>query len=240
MDRRESGGSAGSGSRSGSINLGRSGSVNLGRHTNRQQHYARKGSFEEQASRSRHSYSQHGGHHYTRSPGTRRTTIGEHSGAGDLMELATSPSTSRTILQDINTCLSPTQVHSHVSSRSSPTSPIGSRQPLFHPDLHPVADHHVPGPRQERPDPLGTLNITSQSDDALYHTRNSIDGDERKEPRSLAMQQTLASLTGSSSTDETSPSSSGTIRPPLVPGEGPKARTVADFGATTKDDWAGE
>jgi hypothetical protein len=200
MDRRESGGSAGSGSaaasRSGSINLGRSGSVNLGRRTDRQQHYARKGSFEEEASGSRHSYNQHGGHHYTRSPGTRRTTIGEHSGAGDLMGLATSPSTSRTILQDINTCLSPTQVHSHVSSRSSPTSPIGSRQPLFHPDLHPVADHHVPGSRQERPDLLGTLNITSQSDDALYvHTRDSADEDGRKEPRSLAMQQTLANLT---------------------------------------------
>jgi hypothetical protein len=239
MDRRESGGSAGSGSRSGSINLGRSGSVNLGRRTDRQQHYARKGSFEEQASGSMHSHGQHGRHYHARSPGTRRTTIGEHSGAGDLMELATSPSTSRTILQDINTCLSPTQVHTHVSSRSSPTSPIGSRQPLFHPDLHPVADHHVPGSRQERPDLLGTLNITSQSDDALYvHTRDSADGDERKEPRSLAMRQTLASLTDSSSTEETSPSSSGTIRPPL--GDGVKARTVADFGATTKDEWAGE
>lgn len=234
MDRRESAGSAGSGSRSGSINLGRSGSVNLGRHTDHHQHYARKASFEEQSSGSRHSLDQHGRHHhYARSPGTRRTTIGEHSGAVDPMDLASSPS--RAILQDINTCLSPVQ-NAYTSSRSSPTSPIASRQPLFHPDLHPVADHHVPGTRQDRPDVLSSLNITSQSDDALYQPRHAVDGDERKEPRSLAMQQTLASLTDSSSTDETSPSSSGTIRPPLGPGDGPKARTVADFGSMTEEE----
>ncbi|KAJ9105596.1 hypothetical protein QFC19_003578 [Naganishia cerealis] len=121
----------------------------------------------------------------------------------------------------------------HPSSSSgfpiSPTSPmavhnISTNKPLFHPDLHPVADHHASNDgRHTMP---STWSSSSLPEHALYSCSTDVGSSD----------QTLATLMESSTGDDTSPSSSGTVRPTLVPKNGkPKAQTVADYRSSKEE-----
>lgn len=235
MDRRGSGNSASSGAAS--TPGSRSGSINFGRPA--EQGYARKGSLGEQSTTGRH----HGRLYHAQSPRARWTLLGEQPFVDPTeAAMASSPSSRRSL--DINTCLSPAQAnsmsrqHSLHASPTSPisTSPLSSGQHLFHPDLHPVADHHVPGSfRNETRDMLADLNNISQSDTALY-VHSSDPPDLAGKGYQTQTAQKLGSTSTDASSDDKSPSSSGTVRPPLAAWDGTsKAKTVADFRATNDD-----
>lgn len=235
MDRRGSGNSASSSAASAPGS--RSESINFGRPT--EQGSARKGSLREQSTLGQH----HGRIHHAHSPRARWTALGEQPFVDSIeAAMASSPSSRRSL--DINTCLSPSQAnsasrqHSLHASPTSPisTSPLSSGQHLFHPDLHPVADHHVPGSiRNETRDMLAELNNISQSDTALY-VHSSDPPDLAGKAHQTQTVQNLGSTLTDTSSDDTSPSSSGTVRPPLAAGDGTlKAKTVADFRVTNDD-----
>ncbi|GHJ89118.1 hypothetical protein NliqN6_5520 [Naganishia liquefaciens] len=244
-DRRASGSTSAASGGGRSWEGSRSGSINLGRRSSVEQGMTRKTSVGE------HSMSGHphtGRFYHAHSPRTTWTMLGDHPTFVDPTDIVpgSSPTTRRSL--DIDTSLSALNgggrsTSRQHSSRASPTSPSSSTtgQHLFHPDLHPVADHHIP-PRghmrnETTRDTLKDLNSIAHSDTALY-VHQSPDphstGNRAADPSAA----TLAA--DPPETEETSPSSSsGTVRPPLlvVAGGGkPKAQTVADFRGANDDD----
>lgn len=215
MERRDSEASAGSGSRSGSLSAGS------------RDEWARRTSHETASSGKRRQSTQQG--HLVHSPQSRRTTLGDVSWheVNDARER-------RPSLSDGNIPC-PTRIHTshghdHIFS-TSPVSPITTaRQPLFHPDLHPVAHHHGSGPRHDGLDMLGKMSSASLPENALYTHVTSYTAGPNGHGHTLGEPIT---------TGDDTPSSSGTIRPPLASQDGaPKARTVADCRAT-EDGWSG-
>ncbi|KAI5449836.1 hypothetical protein NCC49_003953 [Naganishia albida] len=167
---------------------------------------------------------------YHTSPQSRRTTLIDVSWAADMQHPDRRPSLSDDHIR------SPTRIHASPSGTdaplpvSSPSSVHIARQPLFHPDLHPVADHST-GSRYDAHDGEHGSSA-SLPNDALYHHTASADlGAGRLTKDNLGIEAEMGR--------EASPSSSsGTIRPPLAGEDGkPKARTVADCRA--EDGWSG-
>jgi hypothetical protein len=195
MERRgsaASGGSTGSGSRSGSLSAG---------------------SHEEWIRRTSLEHGKRKPHHT--SPQSRRTTLIDVAWA-DTHNPGRRPSlTDGNVPSSIRIHTSP--LTSNALLHASPSSVHTARQPLFHPDLHPVADHS--GSRYDVPDMLSSS--CSLPNNAMYNpTRDSL-GIDQEGGR------------------EVSPASSaGTIRPPLAGEDGqPKAHTLADCRA--QDGWSG-
>lgn len=212
--RRGSEASAGSGSRSGSLSAGS------------RDEWAGRTSLETPNGKRRQSTLQ--GRHAP-SPQSRRTTLGDVS----WNEGSADHSGRRPSLSDGNIPF-PASIHTtHRQDHNFSTSPVSpistARQPLFHPDLHPVAHHHVSGPRHPDLDMLGKMSSSSLPENALYtHVSSDTVGPFG---RTDTLGQPMMS-------GDDSPSSSGTIRPPLATQDGrPKARTVADCRAN-EDGWS--
>jgi hypothetical protein len=196
-----SGGSGGSGSRSGSLSAG--------------DDWVRRTSLENGKRRLPHDTS----------PQSRKTTLSDSW--HDVDGQGRRPS-----LSDGN-IPSPTRIHTSPNAISaplhaSPSSAHTARQPLFHPDLHPVADHS--GPRYDALDAMmGKMSSSSLPENTLYtHVSSDTAGPHSR--RDTFGEPTM--------TGDDSPSSSGTIRPPLATQDGkPKARTVADCRAN-EEGWS--
>lgn len=197
MERRgsgASGGSAGSGSRSGSLSAG---------------------SHEEWIRRTSLEHGKRKPHHT--SPQSRRTTL------VDVAWADTHHQPRRPSLTDGNVP-SPTRIHtspltSNVPLHASPSSVHAARQPLFHPDLHPVADHSTSRYDDALPGPTSSASLP---DDALYSAEDS----------GGRLAKDSARLDREAGREASPASSSGTIRPPLAGEDGkPKAHTVADCRA---------
>ncbi|KAJ9093169.1 hypothetical protein QFC21_006486 [Naganishia friedmannii] len=108
-------------------------------------------------------------------------------------------------------------VSSPVSSKSASSTIHASapaNRPLFHPDLHPVADHHA----------SSAQNNDNDDDDMTYQMPSSWSSSSLPENAMFTLTEPL------SRREDTSPSSADTIRPPLLAEGGKaKAHTVADY-----------
>jgi hypothetical protein len=124
-------------------------------------------------------------------------------------------------------------------SLMSPSSMIHSpvaatNKPLFHPDLHPVTDHHASSGQTTTTDDDDDDDDNDDDDDGAGAMNCQIPSTWSSS--SLPVNATFTFTDALSTSDDTSPSSSSTVRPPLVQDGGkPKAHTVADYRARDEE-----
>ncbi|KAJ9111031.1 hypothetical protein QFC22_006627 [Naganishia vaughanmartiniae] len=148
-------------------------------------------------------------------PSARFGRIGTDHASNGIARREDRDSTGEHVSSNASSPISPTMPLANIHASPPGAAPVTTNKPLFHPDLHPVADHHASADNN-------THRINTNDLKCEMPTKWS--------SSSLPVDAMFTLMQSSSTGDSSSPSSGGTIRPSLVGDEGkPKAYTVADY-----------